>query len=65
MSFMAGLVVVEKGVHPSVPLVLQFGIAFICKSLFQTFSTLLVVIFPKSPSTAAAAGILRDACCRR
>lgn len=47
---------VEKEVHPSVPLVLQFVIAFICTYFFQTFNTLLVDVFPESPSTAAAAG---------
>ena len=40
--------------HASVPLILQFILAALCTSFQQTFNTLLVDIFPKSPSTAAA-----------
>lgn len=40
--------------HESVPLVLQFLLAALCTCFQQTFNTLLVDIFPKNPSTAAA-----------
>ena len=40
----------------SVPLILQFTLAAICTAFQQTFNALLVVIFPESPSTAAASG---------
>ncbi|KAL8705186.1 MAG: hypothetical protein Q9201_001686 [Fulgogasparrea decipioides] len=48
--------VVKSHVHESVPLVLQFVLGMLCTSFQQTFSTLLVDIFPSSPSAAAAAG---------
>jgi MFS family permease len=43
-------------IHESVPLILQCFIGFLVTCLLQTYSTLLVDIFPKRPSTAAAAG---------
>ena len=43
-------------VHESVPLILQFVLGMLCTSFQQTFSALLVDVFPDSPSTAAAAG---------
>jgi len=43
-------------VHESVPLILQFVLGMLCTSFQQTFSALLVDVFPASPSTAAAAG---------
>lgn len=42
--------------HESVPLILQFILAALCTYFQQTFNTLLVDIFPASPSTAAASG---------
>lgn len=48
--------VVTRRVHESVPLLLQFVLGMLCTSFQQTFSALLVDIFPASPSTAAAAG---------
>ena len=45
---------VNAHVHESLPLILQFMLAAICTSFQQTFNALLVDIFPKSPSTAAA-----------
>ena len=46
---------VTRHVHESVPLLLQFVLGILCTSFQQTFSALLVDIFPASPSTAAAA----------
>ena len=43
-------------VHESLPLILQFVLGMLCTSFQQTFSVLLVDVFPVSPSTAAAAG---------
>lgn len=43
-------------VHESVPLILQFVLGTMCIVFQQTFSALLVDVFPASPSTAAAAG---------
>ena len=43
-------------VHESLPLILQFVLKILCTSFQQTFSALLVDVFPASPSTAAAAG---------
>ncbi|KAL8837317.1 MAG: hypothetical protein Q9170_002574 [Blastenia crenularia] len=48
--------VVSFHVHQSVPLILQFVLGMLCTSFQQTFSALLVDIFPSNPSTAAAAG---------
>ena len=45
---------VQAYAHPSIPLILQSVIGFICTYFLQTFSALLVDIFPESPSTAAA-----------
>lgn len=42
--------------HPSIPLILQCLIGFICTFFLQVFNALLVDIFPESPSTAAALG---------
>ena len=47
---------VTSGVHESVPLILQFFLGMLCTSFQQTFSALLVDVFPANPSTAAAAG---------
>jgi multidrug resistance protein len=48
----------EQRAHVSLPLVLQFLLGFITTCVVQTFNTLLVDIFPASPSTAAASGNL-------
>lgn len=45
---------VHARAHKSIPLILQFLLAALCTSFQQTFNTLLVDIFPRSPSTAAA-----------
>ncbi|KAI1267771.1 chloramphenicol resistance protein [Xylariaceae sp. FL1019] len=42
--------------HVSGPLVLQFALGALETCIVQTFNTLLVDIFPDTPSTAAAAG---------
>ncbi|KAL4751311.1 major facilitator superfamily domain-containing protein [Aspergillus terricola var. indicus] len=46
---------VEHHVHPSIPLILQLLIGAKCTVILQTFSALLVDIFPGRPGTAAAA----------
>lgn len=46
----------ETHSHESIPLILQFVLGFICTCFLQTFSALLVDIFPDCPSTAATAG---------
>ena len=46
---------IEKHSHVSVPLILQFIQGFLGTCLYTVFSTLLVDVFPESPSTAAAA----------
>ncbi|KAH8678436.1 major facilitator superfamily domain-containing protein [Xylariales sp. PMI_506] len=46
----------ERTVHISVPLILQFCLGALEAFIFQTHSTLLVDVFPDQPSTAAAAG---------
>ena len=48
--------VVTFHVHESAPLILQFVLGMLCTSFQQTFSALLVDIFPMTPSAAAAAG---------
>jgi MFS family permease len=45
---------VQAHAHVSIPLILQCVLAVLCTSFQQTFNTLLVDIFPASPSTAAA-----------
>lgn len=45
---------IDARAHKSIPLILQFLLAALCTSFQQTFNTLLVDIFPRSPSTAAA-----------
>ena len=45
----------EQRSHVSVPLLLQFLQGFLGTSIYTTFNTLLVDVFPESPSTAAAA----------
>jgi MFS family permease len=45
---------VQAHAHVSIPLILQCVLAVLCTSFQQTFNTLLVDIFPTSPSTAAA-----------
>lgn len=47
---------VTSRVHESVPLIIQFFLGMLCTSFQQTFSALLVDVFPANPSTAAAAG---------
>ena len=42
--------------HLSVPLIFHFLLGFLQTCIVQTFNTLLVDIFPSSPSTASAAG---------
>lgn len=46
----------EKHAHESISLILQFLLGFLCTCFNQTFSALLVDMFPASPSTAAASG---------
>ncbi|KAI0521380.1 chloramphenicol resistance protein [Xylaria bambusicola] len=46
----------QKRVHVSGPLILQFVLGGLETCIVQTFNTLLVDIFPETPSTAAAAG---------
>jgi MFS family permease len=46
----------EAHAHVSIPLMLQFVHGFLCTCFLQTFSALLVDIFPTSPGTAAASG---------
>lgn len=48
----------EQEIHVGVPLLLQFLLGFITTCTVQTFNTLLVDIFPSTPSTAAASGNL-------
>ena len=48
----------EYKTHVSVPLALQFLLGFVTTCTVQTFNTLLVDIFPSTPSTAAASGNL-------
>lgn len=45
----------HQGSHVSIPLILQFIQGFLGTSMYTFSSTLLVDIFPESPSTAAAA----------
>lgn len=45
---------VQYGIHPSVPLILQFCIGAKCTVLHQAYSALLVDMFPQKPSTAGA-----------
>ncbi|MCJ1468277.1 hypothetical protein MMC07_006905 [Pseudocyphellaria aurata] len=47
---------VKYHAHPSIPLILQCMIGFLCTCFLQVFNALLVDIFPESPSTAAASG---------
>ncbi|KAL8933234.1 MAG: hypothetical protein Q9216_006457 [Gyalolechia sp. 2 TL-2023] len=47
---------VKFHVHESLALILQFVLAVLCTAFQQTFSILLVDVFPESPSTAAASG---------
>ncbi|KAI3320812.1 chloramphenicol resistance protein [Xylariaceae sp. AK1471] len=46
----------QKRVHVSGPLILQFVLGALETCIVQTFNTLLVDIFQETPSTAAAAG---------
>ena len=46
---------IEKHAHVSIPLILQYVQGFLTTSLYTIFITLLVDVFPESPSTAAAA----------
>lgn len=50
--------VIQTGVHASVPLIFQFLLGFTITWITNVFSTLLVDVFPASPSTAATAGTL-------
>ena len=45
----------EQCSHVSIPLLLQLSQGFLGTSIYTTFNTLLVDVFPESPSTAAAA----------
>ena len=45
---------VEREVHESIPLTLQFVLAVLCTAFQQTYNALLVDLFPTSPSTASA-----------
>ena len=45
----------EQRSHVSIPLILQFIQGFLGTSIYTIFNTLLVDVFPESPSTAAAA----------
>ena len=45
----------EQRSHVSIPLLLQFIQGFLGTSIYTIFNTLLVDVFPESPSTAAAA----------
>ncbi|AEO68576.1 uncharacterized protein THITE_2118143 [Thermothielavioides terrestris NRRL 8126] len=47
--------VVEQRVHPAVPLLFQAYLGCKCTTLHQTYSALIVDIFPDKPGTAAAA----------
>lgn len=49
---------VQVHAHPAVPLVIQFLIGFVFTFFNQCYSTLLVDIFPESPSTASATGAI-------
>ena len=48
----------EQETHVSVPLLLHFLLGFITTCTVQRFNTLLVDIFPSTPSAAAASGNL-------
>ena len=51
---------IDKHAHVSIPLILQYVQGFLTTSLYTTFITLLVDVFPESPSTAAAtASVMR------
>jgi multidrug resistance protein len=45
---------VNKHAHVSIPLILQIVLGFLGTSFYTTYNTLLVDVFPESPSTAAA-----------
>jgi hypothetical protein len=45
---------VNKHAHVSIPLILQIVLGFWGTSFYTTYNTLLVDVFPESPSTAAA-----------
>ena len=47
---------IKTKAHPSIPLILQCILCFMCTVFNQLFNTLLVDIFPEKPSSAAAAG---------
>lgn len=47
--------VVERGVHPAVPLVMQAYLGCKCTVLLQVYSALIVDVFPDATGTAAAA----------
>ena len=47
---------VETHAHPSISLILQCIMGFMCTVFNQMFSALLVDVFPGNPSTAAASG---------
>ena len=47
--------VIERAVHPAVPLVLQFMQGLWGTFFYTTYSTLLVDVYPDKSSTAAAA----------
>ena len=47
---------VQTRAHPSIPLMLQLVLGFMCTVFNQIFNALLVDIFPENPSSAAASG---------
>lgn len=47
--------VVQQRIHPAVPLLFQAYLGCKCTTLHQTYSALIVDVFPGAPGTAAAA----------
>ena len=47
---------VQTRAHPSIPLILQLILGFMCTVFNQIFNALLVDVFPENPSSAAASG---------
>jgi MFS family permease len=47
---------VVASAHPSIPMLLQCVMGFVCTFFFQAFNALLADIFPENPSTAATSG---------
>ncbi|BGP49610.1 hypothetical protein JCM10450v2_005509 [Rhodotorula kratochvilovae] len=55
--------VVEKGVHLSVPLIMQFIVGVTITSVFSCFNTLLVDLYPSQSASATAANNLYRCLC--